>query len=146
MRYERIYPAAICYCFALFFLAFVLDTPAHIWAGLRKIVLMEDSLITDYIQLAGIGAAFVNSALVLLATLLIFWLVKDPLNGYTIVTLGLMGGFSLFGKNIFNIWPIILGSFLYARFRGESFVKYSNVSLLATSLSPVVSFVCFSNG
>lgn len=146
MRYEKIYPAAICYCFALLFLAFVLDSPAHIWAGLRRIVLMEDSLITDYIQLAGIGAAFVNSALVLLATLLIFWLVKDPLNGYTIVTLGLMGGFSLFGKNIFNIWPIILGSFLYARFRRESFVKYSNVSLLATSLSPVVSFVCFSNG
>ena len=113
---------------------------------MQKIIFMEDSLITDYIELAGIGAAFINSALVILATLLIIWLVKDPLNGYTIVTLGLMGGFSLFGKNIFNIWPIIMGSFLYARFRREPFVKYSNVSLLATSLAPVVSFVCFSGG
>ncbi|MEA4954895.1 MAG: DUF1576 domain-containing protein [Pseudoflavonifractor sp.] len=146
MRYEKIYPAAICYCVALVFLAFVLDTPAHIWEGFQKIIFMEDSLITDYMELAGIGAAFINSALVLLSTLFVFWLVKDPLNGYTIVTLGLMGGFSLFGKNIFNIWPIILGSFLYARFRREPFVKYSNVSLLATSLSPVVSFVCFSGG
>lgn len=146
MRYKRIYPAAICYCISLVFLAFMLDSPAHIWEGMQKIIFMEDSLITDYIELAGIGAAFINSALVILATLLIIWLVKDPLNGYTIVTLGLMGGFSLFGKNIFNIWPIILGSFLYARFRREPFVKYSNVSLLATSLAPVVSFVCFSGG
>ena len=144
MRYKKIYPAAIYYCTALIFLAFVLDTPGNIWTGMQRIILMEDSLITDYIELAGIGAAFVNSALVILASLLILWLVQDPLNGYTIVTLGLMGGFSLFGKNIFNIWPIILGSFLYARFRREPFVKYSNVSLLATSLSPVVSFVCFS--
>ena len=129
---------------ALVILAFVLDRPANILTGLQNIILMEDSLITDYIELAGIGAAFVNSALVIGVSLLILWLVKDPLNGYTLVALGLMGGFSLFGKNIFNIWPIILGTFLYARFRRESFTKYASVALLSTSLAPVVSFVCFS--
>ncbi len=144
IRYGKIYPTTLSYCALLIVLAFLFDSPSHILTGLQQIILKEDSLITDYVALVGVGAAFFNSALVLLATLFILWLVKDPLNGYTIITLGLMGGFSLFGKNIFNIWPIILGTFLYAHFRREPFVKYSNVALLSTSLSPVVSYVCFS--
>lgn len=143
MRYKAIFPAALIYCALLIVLAFVLDTPANIWRGLGHIVLMGDTLITDYVALAGIGAAFVNSALVLLVSLTVLHLVEDPLNGATLMVLGLMAGFSLFGKNIFNIWPFLLGSFLYARFRHEPFVKYSNVGLLSTTLAPVVSFVCF---
>ena len=146
MRYQKIYPACLCYCAALLILAFVLDTPANIWQGLQKIVLLEDTLITDYMELAGLGATFVNSALVLLASLLILRLVEDPLNGNTLVVLGLMGGFSLFGKNIFNMWPFVLGAFLYARLRHEPFVKYSNVALMSTCLSPIVSYVCFYGG
>lgn len=64
MRYKAIFPAALIYCALLIVLAFVLDTPANIWRGLGHIVLMGDTLITDYVALAGIGAAFVNSALV----------------------------------------------------------------------------------
>jgi len=146
MRYEKIFPAALCYCGLLFLLAFLLDSPANIWQGLQRIVLLGDTLITDYIAMAGVGAALVNSALVLVASLIILHLVEDPLNGYTLVVLGLMGGFSLFGKNVFNMWPFILGTFLYARVRHEPFVKYSNVALMSTSLAPVVSFVCFTDG
>lgn len=143
MRYQKIFPAALCYCAALAVLAFALDTPSEIMAGLWKIVTSQDTLITDYMALAGVGAALINSALVILVTLAILRLVEDPLNGATLVTLGLMAGFSLFGKNIFNIWPILLGSFLYSRFRKEPFVKYSNVALMSTALAPLVSFVCF---
>jgi len=107
---------------------------------------MGDTLITDYIALSGIGAAFVNSALVVFFSVLILHLAGDPLNGFTLVVVGLMGGFSLFGKNIFNMWPFVAGGLLYARFRGEPFVKYSNVALMSSSLAPVVSFVCFSQG
>ena len=103
LRYGKIYPAALAYCALLTLLAFLLDSPLDIWRGMLRIIVMEDSLITDYIRLAGIGAAFLNSALVTLASLFILWLVDDPLNGYTLVVLGLMSGFSLFGKNIFNI-------------------------------------------
>ncbi len=145
LRYEKIYPAALCYCAVLIILAFVLDTPANIWQGLQKIVLLGDTLITDYVALAGIGAAFVNSALVLFISLLILRLVEDPLNGNTLVVLGLMGGFSLFGKNIFNIWPFIIGAFLYARFRHEPFGRFSSVALMTSTLGPVVSFICFTD-
>lgn len=143
MRFELIFPATLVYCALLAALAFLLDTPANIWNGLGHIIFEGDTLITDYIQLAGVGAALVNSSLVVLISLFVLHLAKDPLNGFTLVVLGLMSGFSLFGKNIFNIWPFLLGAFLYARLRSESFEKYANVALMSTSLSPVVSFLCF---
>jgi len=146
VRYRSIFPVALCYCAGLILMAFLLDPPAQIWAGLGRIVLEADTLITDYVSLAGPGAALVNSALVTLVSLLILHLVRDPLNGFTLVVLGLMSGFSLFGKNLFNIWPFLLGSLLYAKVHREPFVKYSNVALMSTSLAPVVSFVCFDGG
>ena len=58
-----------------------------------------------------------------------------------LVSAGLMIGFSLFGKNFVNIWPILLGSWLYAGLKREPFSKYVHVGLLATSLAPAVSFM-----
>jgi len=146
MRYWKIFPASLCYCAALILLAFLTDTPTNIWKGLIHIAVSGDTLITDYVATAGLGAALVNSALVTLISISVLYLVKDPLNGMTLVVLGLMSGFSLFGKNFFNIWPFLLGAFLYSRVRRESFATCSNVALMSTALSPVVSFVCFGEG
>lgn len=147
MRYKRMYPALLAFAGALAAMGFLLDDPRNILPGLWKIIITEDSLITDYVQLAGPGAAFVNAALVTAVSILLLWLAKDPINGYTSVEIGLMAGFALFGKNIVNIWPIIFGTFLYAKVvRREAFGKYASVSLLATALSPVVSYVALDNG
>lgn len=147
MRYGRIYPAGLCFALSLAVLGFILDTPQNILAGLLKIISTEDCLITDYIALAGPGAAFINAAIVTVISLTILHHVHDPLNGYTTVEIGLMAGFSLFGKNFLNIIPIIFGTFLYAKIvRKESFTKYASVALLSTSLAPVVSFIAHDNG
>ena len=132
-----------CAAFGVLLVLFGLlnDTPADILAGMGAILTMEDVLITDYIAIAGIGAAFVNAGLVTLISVLLLKLTRDPLNGATLVTVGLMAGFSLFGKNILNIWPIICGTVAYARFKGEPFVHHVNVALRTTALSPVVSFM-----
>ena len=39
--------------------------------------------------------------------------------GLTLVEMGLMSGFSLFGKNFVNIRPILAGTWLYAKVRRE---------------------------
>ena len=57
-----------------------------------------------------------------------------------------MSGFSLFGKNFVNIWPILLGTWLYAKSRKEHFGKYAPVGLLATALAPAVSYIAVDNG
>ena len=147
VRYRHIYPMLLCFTAALAAVGLLLDHPGNILPGLSTIILTEDSLITDYIQIAGPGAAFVNAALVTLISILILWLAREPINGYTAVEIGLMSGFALFGKNIVNIWPIIFGTLLYAKVvRREPFGKYASVSLLATALSPVVSYVGLDNG
>ena len=129
--------------FGLLLVAFGLTqaAPMEIFRGLAAIIRYEDVLITDYIAVAGAGPAFVNAGLVTLISLAILKLVDDPLNGATVVTIGLMAGFSLFGKNIANIWPIIFGTALYALYRREPLARHVHVALRATALAPVVSFL-----
>ena len=140
-RFDKIYPATIVFSIGLILLGLLLDDPANIPMGFYKIITMQDLLITDYVYTAGPGAALINAALVTIISISIIRLTGDPYNGFTIVEMGLMAGFSLFGKNIVNIWPIIFGTWLYARYQREPFAKYASVALLATSLAPMVSYM-----
>ena len=140
-RYDRIFPGTIITSLLLMVLGVVLDDPANILPGLYKILTMQDLLITDYVYIAGVGATLINSGIVTILSILLIKFSGDPMNGFTIVEVGLMAGFSLFGKNFLNIWPIILGTWLYAKYQKEPFAKYVSVALLATSLAPLVSYM-----
>lgn len=138
---EPIFTATIIFSLLLMAVGVGMGHPEQILPGLWKIVTMQDLLITDYIYIAGTGAAFVNAGLVTIISIWLIRLTGDPYNGFTIVEMGLMAGFALFGKNVFNIWPIILGTWLYARYQREPFAKYASVALLSTSLAPLVSYM-----
>lgn len=140
-RYDKIFPGTIAVAGIMILLGILLDDPRNIPIGLYHIVTMQDLLITDYVSIAGVGAALVNSGLVMILSICLVKVAKDPFNGFTMVEMGLMAGFSLFGKNIVNIWPIILGTWLYARYQKEPFSKHASVALLATSLAPLVSYM-----
>lgn len=94
---------------------------AETLSGLHIIFTMEDVLITDYVAVAGIGAAFANAGLVTLISTAILWWWDESPNGATMVTIGLMSGFSLFGKNLVNMWPCFFGTVLYALVKREAF-------------------------
>lgn len=141
IRFKKLYPALLVFALALFLVGVILGDVRQIVPGLITILRTEDALITDYVAIGGIGAAFVNAAVVCAITVGILWFSGDPANGYTFVEMGLMTGFAFFGKNFLNIWPIILGTFLYAKVERVPFRKYASVSLLATALAPAVSFV-----
>ena len=131
----------------LFFIvvAFILDSPIEILTGLKKIILSPDILISDYVEIGGIGASLINSALTSLFALFILVFIGVKPNGSTIMSLWLICGFSFFGKNIFNIWPIIIGVYLYSRYQKEPFLNYSLVAMLSTTLAPTVSQLSFTN-
>lgn len=133
---------SILYLFFIIF-AFCLDTPSEIFNGLKEIILSPDILITDYMHVGGIGAALVNASLTSFCSLLLLTLIGIKPNGSTIMSLWLMTGFSLLGKNIFNIWPIIIGVYLFSKYQKEPFLNYILVALLGTSLSPIVSYISF---
>ena len=65
-----------------------------------KIMFFDNALlITDYIALVGIAAAFINVSLVMFFSMALMWFNKLQMNGKGIFTMGLMGGFAFFGKN-----------------------------------------------
>jgi hypothetical protein len=54
-------------------------------------------------------------------------------------------GFALFGKNLLNVWPIVIGVALYARFRGETFSTHINTAFFGAALAPIFSEILFSS-
>lgn len=143
---HKLYPPYIAllvmYVFFIIF-ALLIDSPKDILLGLKNIVLTPDILITDYIEIGGIGATLVNAALTSLFSLCILVFIGIKPNGSTIMALWLMTGFSFFGKNILNIWPIMIGVYLFSKYQREPFLNYTLVGLLATCLSPTVSQLSF---
>ncbi|MEG1002093.1 MAG: DUF1576 domain-containing protein [Clostridium sp.] len=129
----------------LFFIvtAFFINSPSEILNGLTTIVLTPDILITDYVSIGGIGATLVNAALTSLVSILILFLVGIKPNGSTIMALWLMTGFSFFGKNILNIWPVMFGVYLFSKYQKQPLLNYALVMLLSTTLAPTVSQVSF---
>ena len=135
---------SVLYLFFIVF-AFFLDSLSEVFNGLKSIILSSDILITDYMEVGGFGAALVNAALTSLLSLFLLVIIGIKPNGSTIMSLWLMTGFSFLGKNIFNIWPIILGVYLFSKYQKEPFLNYILVALLGTSLSPIVSQISFGN-
>ena len=142
-RYDHIFSKIVMITLMFIVCGLALDGPVAVGKGLIKICTHQDILITDYVALAGPGAAIVNAGLVTLIAIILLKVTGDPLNGFTFVEMGLMAGFSLFGKNIVNIWPILFGAWLYAKYQKEPFAKYVAVGMLATSLAPLVSYMAF---
>ena len=116
-----------------------LQTPAQLLEGLLIIFRAPNILVTDYIEIAGLGPALVNAGILSLASVgMLLFFKHEPQSG-TIGGLWLLVGFALFGKNILNVIPIYLGGFLYARFRKQPFSNSIMTILVASSLAPAVS-------
>ncbi|WDV46863.1 DUF1576 domain-containing protein [Clostridiaceae bacterium M8S5] len=122
---------------------FFVDNPKTIINGMYRIILEPGTLITDYIGIGGIGAAFVNSGLLTLIFVMLLCRLRINFNGATFAALFLISGFSLFGKNLFNVWFVVFGVFLFAKVQREKFSKYIYVALFGTAMAPLVTEIIF---
>lgn len=120
--------------------AVILQPNLSLFTGFWKIQIGHAGLITDPLLTGGPGAALLNAAVMMLASTLLVRLQRMPFTGLSVACLYMMGGFALLGKNVLNSLPIMLGGFLYAGYKQESFTKYTYLSLFATCLSPMVSY------
>lgn len=120
---------------------FFLQPPGEILQGIITIIREPDFLITDYFIIGGVGAAFVNAGILTLVSIGIVYGLGMDFDGHTITSACLMFGFSLFGKNLLNIWAIMLGVFLYARYHRTSVSRYIYIGYYGTSLSPIITQV-----
>jgi len=133
---------AIVFIYTIAF-AFIVDTPQNIFDGIIAIIESPDVLLTDYVAVGGVGATLVNSALVCLLIIGFLKLNKVQPIGSTVMAIWTVAGFAFFGKNILNIWPIIIGVWLCALIRKVPYSKYAAMSMLSTAMSPIVSKVFF---
>lgn len=124
--------------FLLFVAAFMLGTPKDLARGMITIFLSRDALVTDYFELAGFGAAFLNAALVLGIAILLIHFQKLPFSGFTMAVLFINVGFALFGKNPVNVLPIIAGTGLYAKVHKSGMNRYIYTALFGSCLAPMV--------
>ena len=145
-RYDRMFRYLWAFVILMASAGLLMDTPKGILRGLYAIITTEDALITDYVLVAGPGAALVNSAIVTGISICVLYLAQDTLNGMTLVEIGLMSGFSLFGKNFVNIWPILAGTWLYTRVRRQPAAGNIGIGLMDTALAPIVSYIALDNG
>ena len=147
-RYDRMFPYLWAYAglLALAGALFAIDGREDVLRGLCTIITTEDALITDYVLVAGPGAALVNSAIVTAISICLLYAAGDTLNGMTLVEMGLMSGFSLFGKNFVNIWPILAGTWLYTKACRQRLAGNIGIGLMSTALAPIVSYIALDNG
>ena len=127
--------------FSLFFIIGGFGTANHadLLEGLKTIVTSPAQLTCDYFALAGMGATYCNAGLVGLACIAVLLLSGIEMNHLSLMAFFLTTGFSFFGMNILNIWPCILGTFLFSLADRAPFKANVNIALFATSLSPFVS-------
>lgn len=124
----------------IFFMAagLLVQPIGEIGPGLIRLIEEPDFLITDYFMIGGIGAAFINAGILALFSIWAAYFLKMDLSGHTITAACLMFGFSLFGKNLLNIWAILFGIFLYAKYHKTSVSRYLYIGFYGTSLSPII--------
>ena len=127
----------------LFLSAFLFNTPNEILKGNIIILLSPANLITDYFEIANIGATLMNASLMVFISLLLLLICRVTLNGSYIAAIFTIAGFSLFGKNIYNSIPILLGTYLYAKLHRYKFEKCLLPAIFGTALGPLVSEISF---
>ncbi len=142
-KFNQPYILHLSICLIVIFLGLIVDTPAEINYGFKRIITSTSVLNTDYTVIGGLGATLINVGLCGMFVLAIYYLNDLKFNGSLIVGFWTVFGFAFFGKNIFNISPIILGGYLHSKVRKEHFARYSLVTILSTTLAPTVSSVMY---
>jgi len=142
---DRVVLRVVCaYAAAFVAFGFIVDGPERVLHGLFEILATRDALLTDYFGIGGIGAGCVNAGLLTLCACLVYRIADAKITGASVACLFLVLGFGLFGKNLLNVWSIVLGVFLYARYRGEAFSVHVNTAFFGAALAPVFSEILFS--
>lgn len=124
-------------------MGFLFNTPAEILRGSLTIITSPANLLTDYFQLANVGATLVNVGLITLSSVAFIRLNRVAVSGAIVAAIFTMIGFSFFGKNLFNTIPIILGVFIYSKLKRHPFRQYILHSMFGTAISPLVSEFSF---
>ncbi|WP_313810380.1 DUF1576 domain-containing protein [Glutamicibacter sp.] len=145
-REERILLKLIAGTALAFVIAgFIVQPPQSVLLGIGHILSPNNILVTDFIELGGVGGAFAQAGLLTLVGCALYYLTGAKVDGAAVGCLYMLLGFALFGKTLINVWPIMLGVALYARYKREPVREIVTVAIFATALSPIFTQVAFNS-
>ncbi len=124
----------------LFFIASVFIYDEDFINGFIKITTSSGILFSDYIKIGGISATLLNVTLVTTLNLSIIKYYDIKVSGAIFAAVFIVMGFSFFGKNLVNILPIYIGTYLYSKSENKKLSSYFVFAMFATGLAPIVSF------
>ena len=128
----------------LMILAFVIESPQSLVSGMMTILVSPSQLFTDYMEIASVGSTLLNVAIMIGISIYSYKKLEIPLNGTVIGSLGMLTGFSFFGKNLFNSIPFMIGVWIYTKVTKQNYRNYVIVGLFGSALGPLISFLAFS--
>ena len=128
----------------LMLLTFVIESPQSLVSGMMTILVSPSQLFTDYMEIASVGSTLLNVAIMLGISIYSYKKLEIPLNGTVIGSLGMLAGFSFFGKNLFNSIPFMIGVWIYTKVTKQNYRNYVIVGLFGSALGPLISFLAFS--
>ena len=143
MKEIEILTVALSMLILIFFISYVINEHENIFIGMYKIITSPAVLVTDFMQVGGIGAAFLNAILIFSFNFFLVKSFKVKINGITIAAFFTVFGFSFFGKNILNILPFYLGGILYSIYTSTDFSGHIVPIAFSSALAPFVSSVAF---
>lgn len=137
---------AIVASYAVVFIAagFTLADLKMVAGGISAILRSRDTLVTDYFGIAGVGASLVHTGILTLLACATYYQTRARITGASLACLFLLLGFGLFGKNLLNVWFIVAGVWIYARYRNETLSVHLNTAFFGAALAPVVTEIMFS--
>ena len=143
MKEIEILTVALSMLILIFFISYVINEHENIFIGMYKIITSPAVLVTDFMEVGGIGAAFLNAILIFSFNFFLVKSFKVKINGLTIAAFFTVFGFSFFGKNILNILPFYLGGMLYSIYTSTDFSEHIIPIAFSSALAPFVSSVAF---
>lgn len=109
--------------------------------GLSAIMFSECGLVTDYIAVGGLGASFMNAAIVILVCIGAVQISAAAFCANSLASILMSAGFAFFGINPVNLIPILTGTWIYSLLKKESFGNYVHVGIWAGCAGPVVQYL-----
>ena len=107
--------------------------------GLIDLCTAPAQLTTDYFAVSCIGGTLLNAGLIGLLCCGVLILSKASVNATSLMAYFLSVGFAFFGLNVCNVWPGMLGVWVYTKLRRRSLAQYAHIAIFSTALAPFVS-------
>lgn len=100
-------------------------------------------LVTDYFALGSVSATFLNASICGFVCNLMMRMACKRITASTFAGYLLVIAHCFFGLNFFNMWPTILGVFIFCKVTKRCFGDNLNIAMVSTALGPFISDFTF---